>query len=65
VIARALVAPALLLAGMLAVLDVGGTVADIAGLLAIVAALLTFDRAVFRVVEGRSKPAQPPPDAPR
>lgn len=50
-IGRAMVALALLLAGLLAVLDVGGTVADVAGLLAIVAALSTFSRAVFRIAD--------------
>ena len=64
-ISSALVAAVLLVAGVLAVLDIGGTEADVAGLLAIVAALLTFDRAVFRLTEGRSTPEERPPGASR
>jgi hypothetical protein len=64
-ILRALVALALLLVGVLALLDIGGTAADAAGLLAIVAALLTFDYAVFRIGEARPKPDEREPDEPR
>ncbi len=49
-IARGLLALALLLSGMLAVLDVGGTGADIVGILVIGVALLIFDRAVFGAI---------------
>lgn len=49
-IVRSLVALTLLPAGMLVVLDGGGTMTDVAGVLAIGAALLTLDRTIFRAV---------------
>ena len=59
-IARALVGLALLVAGMLAVLDVGGAVAEIAGGVTIVAGLLTFDSAAFGMVDAGSRPDDRP-----
>jgi hypothetical protein len=50
--ATAILAPVLVSAGLLAILDVGGTAADVGGLLAIVAALFIFARVVFRVAAG-------------
>lgn len=49
-----LLALTLLVAGMLAILAVGGTAADVIGLLAIALALalVSFDRTVFRIAAG-------------
>lgn len=60
-IVRALAALLVLVAGLLAVLDVGGIAADIIGGVAIVVALLAFDRAVFRAVAAGGGPDEYPP----
>ena len=57
-----LLAVTLVVAGLLAILDVGGTAADVFGLLAIALALVNFDRAVFRIAAGgleRERPRRP------
>lgn len=60
-IVRALAALLVLMAGLLAILDVGGTAADIAGGVAIAVALLAFDRAVFRAVATGGRRDEWPP----
>jgi hypothetical protein len=47
-----LLAMTLAVAGLFAILDVGGTAAEVFGLLAVALALVSFDRAVFRIAAG-------------
>lgn len=54
----------LLVAGVLAVLGIGGAIADAAGLAAVVIALMVFCRAVVRLAEGRP-PLERDPDGRR
>lgn len=62
-IVRTVLTLTLLGAGIVAVLDDGGTGVDVAGVLAIGIALLTLERAVFRAVgadaEADERPARP------